>query len=345
MTKSSLLYVSHATNVAPRTQVCRERGLLAAAALGESHLHVSTLGPGEVLGLGLFHRRPDTSSDVALWPRHTGGRALPSGSEFLTVTIALPHRAALVSEDRQALAPDQVMNRCVRGILHALRSLGVDVVYPGLDLLTHERRAIGALSFVEIDGPTLFQAILPWAATFADGPRLLDRADPQGLVPVNFLGPGDTTSLRAVVGPAIESETPAVFARRLATGYRSVFGLQSQEIDDEVTEVLADAYASDEARAEPPNPTGPGAQTAGLLGPVEAWAQVGHERITGLTLAGDFIAPVKTPRALGAALRGCATTKAAIEREVTGFLNRDESYILGLRPAEVVDLVHRAANV
>ncbi len=346
MTKSRALHVSHATNVSPRTQRARERGLLAAANLGETHLHVSALAPGEVLALGAFHRRPAARGDVVIWPRHTGGRALPSGNGFVLTTLALPHRSALVGEDRCALAPDQVMNRCVRGVLQALRTLGVDVVYPGLDLLTVERRAIGALSFIEIGNAALFQAILAVGGTLADGPMLLDRADPDGVVPVTFIAPAEAATLAAILGADRSSWLrPSAFAERVASGYAEAFGIEIRSVDDKVTEVLADTYADQEELLEPPAPTGSSVRANGLLGPVEAWAEVHGGEIAGLSLAGDFISPADAPNRLLGALRGCPVDAAAIGARVTAFLDRDRGYFLGLRPADLIDLVHRSATV
>jgi len=346
VTKSSVLHTSHATDVLPSTQTCRERGLLAAAALGETHLHVSTLAPRDVLALGAFHRRPKFPSDVEIWPRHTGGRALPSGNGFVLVTLALPHRSALVADERLALAPEQVMNRCVRGVLNALRSLGIDVVYPGLDLLTHERRAIGVLGFIESDGPTLFQAILGATASFADGPFLLDRADPEGMVAANFMAPNDTSTLVEVAGAQIEPTLPPpVFTERLAKGYADAFGVDPQAIDDDVTTVLADAYRAGDPLVAAPDPHGASARVDGRIGPVEAWVRVEDDHLTGFTLAGDFLSPAATPAKLAKALDGCPPSRNAIEERINGFVNPDDGYFLGLRPSDLTDLVQRSAGV
>lgn len=342
---SRTLHVSRAANVEPSTQLARERGLLAAAARGESHLHVSTLEPAESVALGAFHRRPEGASDVAVWGRHTGGRALPTGSGFVLVTLALPHRSALTSDDRRALAPEQVMNRCVRGVLHALRGAGVDVSYPGLDLITHERRAIGALTFVEIGEPTLFQAVLAAERTLADGALLLDRIDPEGVVPMAMIPPTDATSLAETLGPRGSAEiAPDGVLRRLAAGYAETFGLQPRLLDQTAAEALTDAPS---AAAEPPSPSpeATGARAVGLLGTVEAWTTVNADRIDRIVLAGDFVSPPDLPHRLSDALHGLPPRADEIERGVRGFLDRDRHYLLGLRPADLIDLLHRSATV
>ncbi|MDG2305896.1 MAG: lipoate protein ligase C-terminal domain-containing protein [Candidatus Binatia bacterium] len=343
--KSRVLHISHAANVAPSTQRRRERGLLAGAGRGEAHLHVCTLAPTDVLAVGAFHRMPERTSDVVLWKRHTGGRALPAGSGFVIVSLALPHRAALVDEDRLALAPEQVLNRCVRGLLSALRSLGVDVVYPGLDLLTHTRRSIGALSFVEMGDPTLFQAVLPVSASLGDGPFLLDRADPEGVIPVSFIGEAETTRLEAIVPAKRDEFAPAAFAGHLARGYTEALGIETQRQGDDLTRALAAEHQGDPPIADHPILEGTAVRATGLLGPVDVWARTDAGRIADLQLRGDFIAPIEAPDALARALRGCPTDPEEIEKMVTAFLDRDRGYLLGLRPADLVDLIRRSATV
>lgn len=348
MTRPSVLHLSHATNVAPRTQEHRERGLLAAGALGEAHLHVSSLAPSEVLALGAFHRAPSGSEDDtagAVWRRSTGGRPCPAGNGSVVVTLALPHRSALVDDERTTLAPEQVMNRCMRGILHALRTLGVDVVYPGLDLVTCERRAFGVLSFVEIEDATLFQAVLQVECSLADTAFLVDRLDPEGTVPITLVAPTEAVGLGSIVAPSARQElTPDAFVRHVGAGFTEAFGIELQPVDDEVTEVLADAY-TEEALSSPPDPRGRSARANGLLGVVEAWADLETDgAVADLDLTGDFIAPIDAPRRLADAVRG-ARTGSELEERITSFLDRDRSYVLGLRPAELVDLVQRSATL
>lgn len=350
MTKSNVLQVSHATKVAPRTQQDRERGILAAGARGESHLHVSTFAPGEVLSLGAFHRQPsaeNTQGEASVWRRTTGGRPCPAGNGTLVVTLGLPHRSALVAVDRTTLAPAQVINRCVRGVLHALRALGVDVVYPGLDLLTHERRALAVLSFIETTEGALFQAILPVEGSLAETPFLLDRVDPAGVVPITMLSENEATGLGAVLGASRRDDlAPDRFVRHLAAGYADAFGTDSHPLDDAMLEALATISPGEgEPLPPPPAPRGRSARAHGLLGDVEAWASLdAAHALTDLLLTGDYIAPLATPRRLSKALRGAATPSEC-EARITSFLDRDLGYVLGLRPPELVDLVQRSVTV
>src|SRR5439155_21488257 len=124
-------------------------------------LRVYTLA-GDVLSLGRFHCAPESPDvDVRVMRRWSGGRAMPAGEGFVVVSLLLPHRSALVSTDPATLAPTQVINRCVRGILAACDGLGVPALYPGRDLLTVEHRLLVMVSFtVEAGAETVFDAIL-----------------------------------------------------------------------------------------------------------------------------------------------------------------------------------------
>lgn len=341
MAEERSLRFSCARDVPPAHQSARERSLLAAARDGEMHVHVSTIAGDEVLTLGSFHRTPP-KSPVPLLRRITGGRTAPAGRGFLLLTLALPHRSALVSVDHWALAPEQFLNRGVRGLLETLRGLGVDVVYPGLDLVTHERRALAALGFIEIGRPTIFQAVLATSGSLAEGPRLLDRADPEGVVPMSFLAEDQATSLGPLL-PASKQRAlePEAFAARLAGSYASLFGGAIRRTD---APPPSDAAERD-LPLPPAPPAQPSAQTVGRLGPVEAWLLRSGDRITGLTLAGDFLAPAETPRRLSEALAGHECDPNTIERVLRETLEDPDVYVLGLRPAELIELVCRSATM
>ncbi len=345
MPPASTLWVSHAAGVTPTRQSERERALLSAAADGALRLDVSSLEPVDVLALGAFHRRPPTPARAALWFRHTGGRALAAGRDFMIVTLALPHRAALVADDPDALAPAQVLNRCVRGVLQALRNLGLDVVYPGLDLVTHQRRAVAAISFVEIGFPTLFQAIVAVRSSFAAIPLLLDRADPGGVVPAHFFGPEDASHLSAVLGTRGASHLePENFAEHAARGYAQSFDLEPRD------RALGDPAPTPRPHgvSGPPSAevfSNPVARVHGRLGPVEACSRIVDGCVDGFTITGDFIAPHDTPARLASRLRGRPARPADVEEAVQAFFDEDRGYLLGLRNAEVVDLVQRSVGV
>ena len=110
-----VLLTSFASDRTPATQRRTEQALLDGAALGEAHLHASSLR-GEVVGLGAFHagsRERRTGAGVLAWRRRTGGRAVAGGDGFVVLTLALPHRSALVAE-RAAGAPSRAGDEPVR---------------------------------------------------------------------------------------------------------------------------------------------------------------------------------------------------------------------------------------
>jgi hypothetical protein len=75
----------------------------------------------------------------------TGGRALHLQARrrrSIRAASPFPHRSALVAETSAfALRPEQVMNRAARGLLGALRALGLDPVYRGTRDCVHRRRS------------------------------------------------------------------------------------------------------------------------------------------------------------------------------------------------------------
>ena len=165
-----------------------DRALMAIAVeRGWGSLRVSRVA-GDVLALGRYHLAPAGAPDMILDRRLSGGRAAASGTGFVTVAMALPHRSALVSDDPRALAPEQVLNRAVRGLLGALEAAGVAAIYPGRDVVTVARRPLAVVGF-EIDGTgaTLIEAVLALERDQSLLPHLLDRADPAGVVGLSLI--------------------------------------------------------------------------------------------------------------------------------------------------------------
>jgi hypothetical protein len=279
-----------------------------------------------------------------VWRRASGGRACAAGRGFFVSTLALPHRSALDAAGAR-LRPEQVMNRAVRGLLAALRRLGADPTYPGLDAVTVERRALALLGFVELPpGPTLFQAVIAARESLAQTPILLDRLDPGGSVGSLLLSRADAITL-AELGSAPAAELAGDvgrFATLLAAGYAEAFGLEVLELDPEVVaEIAADAPDRPDRATAPPGvrPT----SAMGLLGPVVAWARAKSGAILDCGLGGDLIAPEGAIEALCDRLRGCPASAAEIAGRIAEFLQGDHAYVLGMRPAALSDLFAAAA--
>jgi hypothetical protein len=329
----------------PAAQQACEHALLEAAARGEAHLHVSSLD-GEVLSLGAFHREPSGPSPPLRWRRLTGGRAAAAGSGLRVLTLALPHRAALVAARAGDLRPEQALNRCVRGLLAALERLGVQPIYPGLDLVTAGGRGLALLGLAERrDGAALFQALIAWQDSFARTPELLDRADPQGRIPMTLAAAASFTRV-VEVSPEAERQAgplPAL-AQVLAAGYQAAFG----------TEIVpAPAPEGGSGTAVVPGATPlagiepvEGAREAtvtGRLGPITGWLATQAERITAAGVSGDFLAPLDLPAELGERLSGRPATREAIGAALRGWLDGRDRYLLGLREPELADLLAATA--
>ena len=350
MPGTGALLLSHAAGVAPTAQTRREQALLEGAALGELHLHVSTLR-GDVVGLGTFHQEPHPplENDVAPWRRRTGGCAVACGTGFAVVTLALPHRAALVADAPSALKPEQVMNRCVRGLLAWLRGGGIEPIYPGLDAITVARRTLAHLGFAETrDGPTLFQAIVAIDASFADTATLLDRLDPDGRVPMRLVASDDCTSL-AALGRAPRGDVDvAAVARDVAAAYAATFPAAIGEIDEldaAVTALLETREAVGDA-AVPPAPELPatGAVEHGHLGQVAAAARIDGGRVSAFALAGDFLAPWWALDELRARIEGGPPSADAVLAAADAVFDGSRGYLLGLSPEARHRLLVRAVT-
>lgn len=349
MRGTGALLFSHAAGALHSAQTRREQALLEGAALGELHLHVSTLR-GAVIGLGTFHQEPrQTCDDVTSWRRHTGGCAVTCGAGFAVVTLALPHRAALIGDAPTALKPEQVMNRCVRGILGWLRRTGVDPIYPGLDAVTAARRPLARLGFAESrDGPTLFQAIVAIDGSLADTATLLDRLDPEGRVPSRLLRRDDCTSL-AALGRAPRGDLDvAAAAREIAAAYAATFPTAIGEIDEldaAVTALLQTPGAVDDARVWPaPELPAKAVVEHGHLGQVAAAARVDDGRVAAFALTGDFLAPAWAVDELRTRIEGSPATAEAVLAAADAVFDGSRGYLLGLAPDALRRLLVRVVT-
>jgi lipoate-protein ligase A len=220
---------------------------------------------GEGLSLGRYHLAPPPvgGETVRCWRRHSGGRGFPAGEGFLGVSLTLAHRSALVAADRLALAPEQVMNRYVRGILAGLQRVNVPAVYPGRDLVTVDGRPLGMVAF-EVDGAgaLLFEAIIANRRDASMLPMLLERLDPGGVVRAAMLGPDDVRSVQRLRGTALGVEE---LAECLQRGYeeRLAVTFERRALQVEETRRLEVAAQREFADAGTAHPAG-GSRSARL---------------------------------------------------------------------------------
>lgn len=300
---------------------------------------------GDVLSLGRYHLAPDRpSSGARLYRRCSGGRALPCGDGFVGVSLVLPHRSALCSDDPLALAPYQVPNRYVRGILEGCKRVGVPAFYPGRDWITVNRRILGLVSFqVDSTGALLFEAIIATRRDFSVLPAWLDVVDPGGIIKAEMLTPDMTTCLARELRTEPTTEEVADLVRR---GFEKQFDLTCvpRVLTAAEEQAIAAAAADDERsdggwlrqrhwRRELDHHGMERVQ----LGFLEAYFALDRERrITDIMLVGDFIADVGAIERLERDLRGCPAEPQAIDAAVAAVCARPEHFILGIGPAHTI---------
>ena len=351
------------SRVDPGRQHAVEAAMLHAAHRGEIRLHVSAI-EGAALALGAHAPVPVPIADAAgavAFRRRTGGRPIACGDAFRLVTLALPRRTSLLGDDAASIAPEQVMNRAVRGLQSGLRRLGLDPSYPGLDFVTVAGRSIAHLAFAETDrGAVLFQATLACEATLAESTRLLDRLDPGGVVPTTPIPPSTATSLgelgvaRGPAGPAgdgasgttgaIRGLAPEALARVFAASWAEPAGLAVVGADPP----LGGEAAPDAAETDGPFPPAPAGTTVATapsrLGIALAWARAVDGRIEDAAVGGDVLARDGARARIARALEGCATDRAAIGLVLDATLDRERTWLLGVTPAELAGLLACAAR-
>ena len=138
---------------------------------------------GRAVSIGRYHlyRGPVERDGINVMRRLTGGRVVGAGQGWLGLVLILPTRTALLKEDDARLKPDQIMNRYARGLLSAMRALGIDCFYPGRDAITFERREIAMCTFeTNAAGAMLFEAAVAHNRGMEELVHDLERIDPDG---------------------------------------------------------------------------------------------------------------------------------------------------------------------
>jgi hypothetical protein len=297
--------------------------------------------PGDVLGLGRYHIVPAgaEAGGVALVRRTSGGRPAPLGDGFVGIVLALPHRAHLLASDAP-LAPEQILNRYVRGLLGALESLGIRGYYPGRDVVTADGRIVASAGFeIAPDGATLVEMSLAVGRSFASVSTFADRADPSGVVPMELLLPDQATCVAECIGRTPDlGETTAA----LATGYASRLGCDVAMTDD-LPAIPRDTTWLDAGRLAPHLDRH--AAVRDLIGVVEVYAARANDRVSDVRLCGDLLAPSGTVERVEAALRGAPVEREELRRRVVATLVGPDDVLLGVRaPTTIGDLVFEACR-
>jgi lipoate-protein ligase A len=295
---------------------------------------------GDVLALGRYHLAPSDEAnlhDVTLFRRQTGGRALPFGDGFVGLSLVLPHRSAFFSADFGALAPYQVVNRYVRGILEGCKAVQVPAFYPGRDFVTVDGRILGMVSFeTDENGALLFEALLANTRDFSLLPKLLEVVDTPGVIKAEMLTPDTTTCLARELGTRLSIEDVADLLRR---GYATQFPLAFEDhshtsLETQAIEAVAVREFRDEVWLQQLRPR-PDLDHCGTmwtqLGVFEARYSLEQERfIKDILFNGDFIANSPAIAQLIRDLRLCPAEWRAIDAIAAAIFSQTANFILGV---------------
>ncbi|MBI3304484.1 MAG: lipoate--protein ligase family protein [Deltaproteobacteria bacterium] len=299
---------------------------------------------GDVVLLGRYHELgelPDTGQ-VTVARRLSGGRGVPAGQGFVQFSLILPHRSAFFSDDPYNLAPFQVLNRYVRGVLQGLKAGGIDVFYPGRDLLTVRQQPLGWISFtIEDTGALLCEGGLAVSRDFSLLPYLLDRADPQGTIPCQFFTPEQVTSIERMTGRTV---TLAQVAGMLRHGFAQQPTLEFADqdlssVEQETIAALAERQSSGEwLQSRPLRPDLPfHATTATQLGVLQVrFSLTPAMMLADVQFSGDLIANLTAITVLEQGLRGCPLERDALWRVVDQTFLQPQHYLLGIGPLEMI---------
>ena len=291
---------------------------------------------GERISAGRYHRLGAGARDKGVWRRLSGGRAATFGDGMLGFSLLLPHRSALVSEAPLALAPYQVPNRYVRGLLRALRNLGVDAFYPGRDFVTVNRKSMGMVTFdVDEHGALVFEGVLAIDRPFEIRHAAELSGESDGGIQQEIFSREITTSLTAECGRA---QSVVEVAEALAAAYAEQFQLDVRR--REFSPLEKQAITAIEGR-EFGNGWGLGAAarpeldhrgvTSIALGIFEARMAVEQGRfIRDVQFSGDFIASAPAVETLERELRLCPADWGSIAMIADRVFAPQESFILGI---------------
>jgi lipoate-protein ligase A len=310
---------------------------------GQAVLRVYSF-PGDVILVGRYHALESLREvdQVVIARRRSGGRVVPAGQGFVQFALVLPHRSAFFSDDPYNLAAFQVLNRYARPVLQGLKAGGIDVFYPGRDLLTVRQQPLGWISFVtEEDEALLCEGGLAVGRDFSLLPYLLDRADPQGLIPSQFFAPEQVSSLERTVGKGVTFTQVAELLRR-GFAQQPVLELVDQDLqstEQSAISALAERQVgsawlqSRPVRSELPFL----ATTSTQLGVLQVRFALGAEKtLADIQFSGDLIADPTAICALEQGLRGCPVEGEALLSVVERIFLQPQHYLLGVGPLQTV---------
>ncbi len=310
----------------------RTEAMMAAVAAGTADRAICRLWsrPAPGLSAGRFHRLPLARAEE-LVRRHSGGRIVPVGPGVLGCTLVLPS-ARWLSPDGTELQPQRILNWSLRPLLALLREAGADAFYPGRDVVTVEGAAVAYVSFtIASDGVVIVEHLVSLEDPFSALADRLLRFDPEGACatdPSTFAGAASLATIAAV--PA-RDQWHGRFAERAEPG----FSCRVTSVDSPVDSALVTEAASDSAHDAfqlelGPAPAGAARAVArGMLGLVEAVAEVADGRVHDLAISGDLIAPFSTLQKLAEACEGLPLEPSVLRRVVTRVLVGPGDFLFG----------------
>ncbi len=306
---------------------------------------------GRWVSIGRYHLYdgPEHRGGLAAYRRLTGGRIYGAGEGWLGVTLILPTRSALLHAQDSHLKPDQVINRYARGVMAALRAIGLDCFYPGRDAITTARRELAMCSFeTAANGAMLFELVLAVNRGMEDFVHDLERFDPGGALACAMYDRENSTKAVREAGRDLGA---AELSELIARGYGDTLGeIERRELaaaersDSErrAEALIASGWLHDRGR----DPTLDKVSRAGSqLGFVQAHLKLGAgAEIDRVVLSGDFIANSPGIRRFESELAGSQHDLPTVSAAALGTFGDGSSYILGLGElANLVKLVMKAA--
>jgi lipoate-protein ligase A len=302
---------------------------------------------GRMLSLGRYHlyTGPLERAGLSAWRRFTGGRVVGAGEGWLGLALILPSRDALLPGHDIKLKPDQVMNRYVRGLLAALRDLGLECFYPGRDAITLERRELAMCTFeTDASGAMLFESVLAVNRGMEEVVHDLEHFDPASELPCAMYGPDAATKLVRELDRDISF---AEIASAIARGYSNLLGGG----DNRELTALENAHAerrgaSLEQRgwlqlSTEGNLT---SRIASQLGSIEARARTSADgAVEKIDLLGDLIANSPSIAAFQSEMNGRRLDLASVSAAVMKVFGHGDNFILGI--GELSNLVKLITRV
>ena len=306
--------------------------------------------PGRLVSIGRYHLYggPAERDGINVTRRLTGGRVVGAGQGWLGVALILPTRTALLKEDVTRLKPDQIMNRYARGILTAMRAIGVECFYPGRDAITFEQREIAMCTFeTDAAGAMIFEAAIAHNRGMEDLVHDLERVDPDGALACRMY---DAASATKVVRELARDISFDELAGAIASGYRSTLGETRRReltaIETAQAQHRGTALGASSWLAGPATPPSLKLKNriAAQLGAIEAAVALNAGgTIEAARISGDFIANSPAMAELESELRGRSLDLPSISHAVTKTFGHHDNFFLGA--GELSNLVRLIAGV